>query len=317
MYAKLITLCGILIPSLTAVTVLPDHSFVPPFTNFNNEGMRTIPNWNSGGNGLDLNENFLRLTPDRVARKGYVWNTKAIDKDEWSATLRFRVSGQGKRMFGDGIGVFFTTMGNYRDGSLHGFTDTFKGFGVIFDTYVNTDPGHTHKDILVVSNDGTMSKAAPHGGSNDPNPAGCDEDFSEFRYWEGRDDFSVYNHSVARISFRNNQVSVYIDSRATGVWSTCVKDIPIIAPSGWHREGAYLGVIATTGDLADNHDLLSLQTTMEDEPAPNPFDTTSSNAGDNDLPISTGNKQIDDAMAAMVARSAIAINDRVAYIHRK
>ena len=308
-----------LIASALAVTILPDHTFVPPFNNFNNEGMRTIPNWNSGGNGLDLNENFIRLTPDRVARKGFLWNTKAIDKDEWSVTLRFRVSGQGKRMFGDGLAVFFTNHPNYREGSLHGFTDLFKGFGIIFDTYVNTDPGHVHKDILVVSNDGTMNKAAPHGGTNDPNPSGCDDDFSEFRYWEGRDDFSVYNHSVARIVFRNNQVSVYIDSRATGTWSSCVKDVPVVAPAGWHREnnGAYLGIIATTGDLADNHDILSLQTTLEDEPAPNPFDISRTNAGENDLPITTGNKQIDDAMSAMVARSAITINDRVAYIHRK
>lgn len=89
--------------------------------------MRHIPKWTTGGNGLDLNENFIRLTPDRQSRKGYLWsNTKLEGRDEWSATLRFRVSGQGKRFFGDGLAFFATQHPYYREGSLHGFTDVFK-----------------------------------------------------------------------------------------------------------------------------------------------------------------------------------------------
>ena len=40
-------------------------------------------------------------------------------------------------------------------------------------------------------------------------------------------------------------------------------DIPGSAESDWWRTGAYLGISATTGDLADNHDALSLLVTAE------------------------------------------------------
>ena len=42
-----------------------------------------------------------------------------------------------------------------------------------------------------------------------------------------------------------------------------LQDIPVSAESDWWRTGAYLGISATTGDLADNHDALSLLVTAE------------------------------------------------------
>jgi hypothetical protein len=306
--------------TVQAFSLIAENSFAPPFNTYDSDGMRTVPHWEFGGNGLDLNENFLRLTPDRASRRGHVWNTAKLDKDEWSATIRFRVSGQGKRMFGDGLAVFFTTQNGYKEGALHGFADVFTGFGVIFDTYVNSAPGHVHKDILVVTSDGSGSKAAPHGGTNDPNPAGCDGDDSEFRYWEQRDDFSVLNHSAARIAFRDNKVTVYIDARGNGKWSTCVADVPVAAPAGWYRQGAYLGVIATTGDLADNHDLLSVQVGLEDEVAPNPYDISRGILGRNGEeigPVSTGDPHMDTVLNNIVARSSNTLTDRMAYIHRE
>ena len=40
-------------------------SFRPPYSSFDAEGQRMIPNWQSGGS-VDINENFVRLTPDRA-----------------------------------------------------------------------------------------------------------------------------------------------------------------------------------------------------------------------------------------------------------
>ena len=37
-----------------------------------------------------------------------------------------------------------------------------------------------------------------------------------------------------------------------------VQNIPVAAEADWWRAGAYLGLTASTGDLADNHDALSL-----------------------------------------------------------
>jgi len=157
--------------------IISDHSFKGPYRSFHGEGHRTMEHWTAGGS-TEVNEHFVRLTNDRQSRKGWLWSTRNWAwLDGWTITLRLRVSGQGKRLFGDGMAFWFTTQSDFKQGPAHGFTDTFKGFGIIFDTYVNTDPGHVHKDILVITNDGTASKLAPHGGTTDPHPIGCDADF--------------------------------------------------------------------------------------------------------------------------------------------
>lgn len=67
------------------------------------------------------------------------------------------------------------------------------GFGIIFDTFRNAELSHIHKDVAYYVN---------AGGVLDPtvlkDVTGCDADF---RYWQGRDDFSVANKSVAKITF--------------------------------------------------------------------------------------------------------------------
>ena len=206
--------------------VISDHSFKGPYRSYQgSDGARTLEHWVAGGS-TEVNEHFVRLTNDRQSRKGWLWSTRNWAwLDGWTITLRLRVSGQGKRLFGDGMAFWFTTASDYKPGPAHGFSDTFKGFGIMcvtraaratargggrapptpraceyaralarshrrrpppplvplpacsFDTYVNTDPGHVHKDILVISNDGTGAKLAPHGGSTDPHPVGCEADF--------------------------------------------------------------------------------------------------------------------------------------------
>lgn len=52
---------------LAQSAVLADHTFRPPFNTFDSEGRRLIPNFSYGGN-VDVNENFIRVTPDRAVR---------------------------------------------------------------------------------------------------------------------------------------------------------------------------------------------------------------------------------------------------------
>ena len=202
-----------------AVTVLRPYSFSPPFSGFEADGSRAVPEWRKGGT-TEVATNFIRLTNDRQTRKGSLWGTQNMGSlPEWSATFRFRISGTGKRLFGDGMALWFTTHPMHKEGPAHGFTDTFKGFGVILDTYVNSDAGHIHKDVLLISSDGKAPKLAPHGGPVDAHPTGCDADF---RYWEGRGDFNVTSRSTLRVSFKANAVSIWIDPRNDGKIKECV-----------------------------------------------------------------------------------------------
>jgi hypothetical protein len=111
-------------PSLTLV---PEHSFKGPFTEFDKDGMRMLPNWRFG-QSASLNEHFLRLVPETTRSKGFLWNPMRNGRDEWSVTMRFRISGQARKMYGDGLAMWFTQHAGYRDGPIHGFTDTFVGY---------------------------------------------------------------------------------------------------------------------------------------------------------------------------------------------
>ena len=126
-------------------------------------------------------------------------------------------------------------------------------------SFVNTEPGHTHKDIQLISSDGSSPKTL------DGTPIGCDADF---RYWEGRDDFSVANFSAARIRFQRGSVSVWIDARANGNWVQCMADVPVAAPENWYKEGAWMGEESPAVHAA----LLSLfPLALLQQPAHSPF----------------------------------------------
>ena len=129
----LVLLLSELIQPTNAFTSFPENSLRGPFTTFDESGMRRVEGWTLNGQAA-FHENFLRLTNDRQSRRGSLWSATKMDRDEWSATLRFRVSGQGKKLFGDGLGVWFTDKSSYVEGPLHGTTNTFKGFGIILDT---------------------------------------------------------------------------------------------------------------------------------------------------------------------------------------
>jgi len=63
-------------------------------------------------------------------------------------------------------------------------------------------------------------------------------------------------------------VTVSIDEKNTGEFKTCIENAPLEGfPQGWVRN-ARLGVTASTGQLADNHDIISLKTAEGDEFSP-------------------------------------------------
>ena len=56
-----------------------------------------------------------------------------------------------------------------------------------------------------------------------------------------------------------HRLEVLIDAANTGEWESCVKVDDLRLPDNWATK-AYIGLTATTGALADNHDILSLKT---------------------------------------------------------
>ena len=135
-----------------------------------NSGKKSIQYWQQGGHA-NINSNFVRLTADLQSKRGYLFNTADTVHPDWTALLRFRISGSGQRLFGDGMALWFTNRRHFEPGFLLGSTDRFMGFGILFDTFRNDEANHVHKDISFVASNGVDEVIL------DGNRPGCDGDF--------------------------------------------------------------------------------------------------------------------------------------------
>lgn len=131
-----------------------DHaSFEPPFEEVDNAGLRMVSKqWRSAGHAV-VNNNFARLTPDRQSKKGALWSRKALGVPEFSGILKFRISGQGKTFFGDGLALWIVQQSFYEVGELHGFKENFQGIGIIFDTFRSVEGNLKTNKIIILLND--------------------------------------------------------------------------------------------------------------------------------------------------------------------
>merc|ERR1711879_827377 len=102
-----------------------------------------------------------------------------------------------------------------------------------------------------MGNDGTQS-----GETMLERKEGCD---ANIRYHEDRGDFSVDKASRAKIVVEGGKrITVLMDERNSGEFTSCLSAELPFEPD-WSRQ-AHLGLSASTGQLADNHDVLSLIT---------------------------------------------------------
>lgn len=230
-------------------------SFTAPFDDVSAGGDRVVGrSWRASGSAA-VHQNFVRLTPDRQSKKGALWATAAAGVDELSATLKFRISGQGKKYFGDGLALWLTDARAYRAGDFHGHSETFRGVGIVFDTFKNAETLSLHKDVTIVVNEGRADAEAFLKDA-----AGCAGDV---RYHEDRGDFSVASASRAKVVVRGAaagglELVVQLDEKDGGSFADCATvALPASLDAPWLRR-AHLGVTAATGQLADNHDVLAL-----------------------------------------------------------
>lgn len=76
--------------------------------------------------------------------------------------------------------------------------------------------------------------------------------------------------------------------------------------------GAWLGLTATTGDLADNHDVSSLVIGLEDEVASDPKDETP-----RPVIVGSGSEEVDKAIRSAVAYETHILTERLAALEHR
>ncbi|XP_067857482.1 VIP36-like protein isoform X2 [Heptranchias perlo] len=228
-----------------------EHSLTKPYQGLGASGFGT--HWDLSGNTM-VTTHFVRLTPDLQSKQGAIWNRVACYLRDWEVQVHFKIHGQGKKnLNGDGFAIWYTK-DRMQPGAVFGSKDLFSGLGIFMDTYPNEEKQHERifPYVSAMVNNGSLS----YDHSRDGRPTaigGCTALVRNLNH----DTFIV-------IRYLKRRLTVMIDIDGKNEWKDCI-DIPgVKLPLGY-----YFGASSATGDLTDNHDIISLkiyQLTVERKP---------------------------------------------------
>lgn len=215
-----------------------EHSLIRPYQG---SGMR-MPYWDFIGSTMVTN-NYIRLTPDVQSKQGAIWNSVPCFVRNWELQVHFRVHGKEGDLFGDGLAIWYAKE-KMKSGAVFGNQDYFQGLAVILDTYSNHNGPHNHQHpyISAMVNNGSLHYDHDRDGTH-TQLAGCEAKFRNLEH---------DTHITVR--YERDVLTVSTDFANKAAWKECfsVKDIKL--PTGY-----YFGISAATGDLSDNHDILSIR----------------------------------------------------------
>ncbi|KAF9910627.1 hypothetical protein BX616_010823 [Lobosporangium transversale] len=130
-------------------------------------------------------------------------------------------------------------------GPVFGNRDNFEGVGIFFDTYANSRQAHSFPFVMAMVGDGRTSYDNANDGQ--PNNVGsCEVDFR-------RKDIPT----KGRITYyrESGTLTFQIQTVAWDQWDPCFTLYDVKLPPL-----SYLGFTAVTGEVHDNHDIISVTT---------------------------------------------------------
>uniref|UniRef100_A0A8C7TG81 Lectin, mannose-binding 2 n=1 Tax=Oncorhynchus mykiss TaxID=8022 RepID=A0A8C7TG81_ONCMY len=202
-----------------------EHSLMKPY-----QGVGSSPSsqWDFWGSTL-VTSSYVRLTPDERSRQGSIWNTV--------------VSKELKNLHGDGIAIWYTKE-RLHPGPVFGNQDHFVGLALFVDTFRNDLHGmdRSFPYIYAIVNNGSLPYDHGNDGRNSE-LGGCS---SEIR----NKDHDTY----LAIRYSKGRLTVMIDIDDKNEWKECIDIGGVRLPTGY-----YFGASAATGDLSDNHDIISMK----------------------------------------------------------
>ncbi|RUS21084.1 LOW QUALITY PROTEIN: concanavalin A-like lectin/glucanase domain-containing protein [Jimgerdemannia flammicorona] len=231
--------------------------------------------WFDFGGDTVINTNKqIRLTSDRQSQTGWLWSrlkqhdTNApreqratsprsrlfatninlasvpLTATNFQIEFEFKVDGQSPSLYGDGF-AFWLTKQRAIYGPVFGFMDKFEGIGIFFDTYPNNRRHHhSFPYVMAMIGDGVASYDNSDDGKS-TEIAGCEADFR-----------SISIPTKARVTYyHNNFLELKLQYKGWDEWEHCftIANVTLSVP--------YLGFTAITGEVHDNHDIISVSTT--------------------------------------------------------
>lgn len=215
-----------------------EHSLVKPFQG---AGFG-LPYWDFMGSTM-VTSSHVRLTADQRSETGAIWNNQPVWSRNWEFIVQFRVTGTKKDLFGDGFAIWYVR-DRMQTGEVFGSKDQFSGLAVIADTYSNHNGPHNHQHpyLTAMVNNGTVSYDHDRDGTHTM-IGGCEVKFRNFEH-----------DTFISIRYENDELTVSHDLDNKKEWKTCLQVKGVTLPTGY-----YFGASAITGELSDNHDILSMK----------------------------------------------------------
>ena len=160
----------------------------------------------------------------------------------WEIEVEFKISGK-NQLYGDGFAMWITRQ-RATPGPVFGGPDKFEGLGVFVDTYKNNRPGVVFPYVMAMHGDGQTSYDKNNDGK-DTELAGCSA--RGIRH-------SNIPTKMRLTYFQDKQLKLELQYKTEGDWQLCFEtESPPAIPNI-----AYLGFTAETGELSDNHDIISV-----------------------------------------------------------
>ncbi|ELU14932.1 hypothetical protein CAPTEDRAFT_227830 [Capitella teleta] len=198
--------------------------------------------WDFVGSTI-VSNSYVRLTPDHQSRKGAIFNNLRSYVPNWELHVHFKVHGSGNDLFGDGFAIWYTKE-KLMLGPVFGGKDYFTGLGIFLDTYSNHNGPHNHGHPYISAMVGNGSAHYDHDrDGTHTEVAGCESHFRK----------SAHETYIA-IRYEKKKLTVSTDIEGKNAWKECFSVEGVRLPTGY-----YFGASAATGQLADNHDIISMK----------------------------------------------------------
>ncbi|KAF8985799.1 hypothetical protein BGZ46_001767 [Entomortierella lignicola] len=197
-----------------------------------------------GGDALINTNKHIRLTSDVPSQTGYLWSRLPITAPSFQIEFEFKVDGKGDGLVGDGFG-FWLTKERADMGPVFGNRDKFEGLGIFFDTYANSRQSHSFPFVMAMLGDGRT--AYDHDNDGQSNSIGmCEVDFR--RKLVPTKARLTYHREIGTVNFK-------LQTKAWDQWDDCFTLTDVKLPAI-----PYLGFTSVTGEVHDNHDIISVTT---------------------------------------------------------
>jgi len=199
--------------------------------------------WDFGADAYVNTNKHIRLTRARPSQMGWLWSRVPLTAANWILEVEFKIGGETSHLFGDGMAIWVTPT-RAQPGPVFGSIDNFEGLGVFLDTYANSRHSYSFPRVNAMLGDGKTS---------------YDQERDNERTSIGACSANYRRTNVAtklRITYvKDTYLNVKVQYKAWDDWTDCFTVNDISLPTS-----PYLGFSAMTGDVFDNHDIISVTT---------------------------------------------------------